>query len=347
MRRSSVAAWIMTAALAWTSQAFGQDAANDFYRGKTVTIIAGSSAGGGVDLYARLVAQRLSNHIPGNPTVIVQNEPGAGSLSAAHNLYSVAPRDGTQMAVTLAGALFDPLMNGRDLKDYDPRQFQYIGNADADASVCLVRRDAAVKQYGDLFTKQLLVAGTGPGSALVDDPVFERNLLGVKLKLVAGYRGSNEISLAVRQNEAQGVCGLLWSSAKQQYPDVLQPNGLVKVLAEEDTKLNPELQKFNVPLVVDFAKTNQQKELLGAFLEQGSISRPFFMPPGVPADRIQIMRKAFMETMKDPEVLAAAVKQQSDVAPASGEDVQALVRSIYSTPPDLVALMRKDATMQR
>ena len=323
-----------------------QTPGNDFYRGKTVTILAGSSAGGGVDLYARLVAQHLSKHIPGEPTVIVQNEPGAGSLSAAHNLYSVAPKDGTTMAVTLAGALFDPLMNGRSLADYDPRKFEFIGNADADASVCIVRRDAAVKSYGDLFSKELVVAGTGPGSALVDDPVFEHNLLGVKLKLIAGYRGSNEISLAIRRNEVQGVCGLLWSSAKQQYPDAQKPDGLVKVLAEEDVKPNPALVALGAPLVVAFAKTTEQKELLDAFLVQGSISRPFLMPPGAPADRAQIMRKAFLDTLKDPALLADAAKQQSDISPQTGPEVRALVESVYSTPTDQVALMRKDAAMQ-
>ena len=339
-----------TAVLATTaisSMGLAQDAAHFSYSGKTVTIIAGSSAGGGVDLYARLIAQHLSKYIPGNPTVIVQNEPGAGSLAAAHNLYSVAPKDGTQMAVVLSGALFDPLMNGRDLTAYDPRKFNYIGNANVDASVCLVRRDAPVKTYQEVFEKELVVAGTGPGSALVDYPVLEHNLLGAKLRLIAGYRGSNEISLAIRRNEAQGVCGLLWSSAKQQYPDALDPHGLVKALVEEDVKSIPALKAMGVPLITNFAKTAEQKRVLEAFLQQGSISRPFFMPPGVPADRVEIMRKAFTATLQDRDLHAEAAKQGSDLNPTTGEDVQALVESIYATPADLVAILRKAAVMER
>jgi tripartite-type tricarboxylate transporter receptor subunit TctC len=323
--------------------ASGQEAIAGFYKGRTLTIIAGSSAGGGVDVYARLIGRHLSKHVPGQPTIIVQNMPGAGSLAAARNLYTVAPKDGSHIGVVLSNALFDPLMKGEELKSYDPRKFNFLGNANADTSVCVTRRDAPVKSYGDLFEKELVVGGTGPGSALVDYPVMERNLLGVKIKLVAGYKGSNEVSLAIQRNEVQGVCGLLWSSAKQQYTDIFRQDGLVKVLVQEDVQSSPAVQKLGAPLIMDFAKTPEQRRALEAYLAQGAISRPFLLPPDVPAERVAALRKAFMETIADPELQAEAAKQKLDANPNTGEEVQALVEKIYATSPELIAVLRKAA----
>ena len=334
---------VIAAVLLGVAPAWAQEAIGGFYKGRTLTIIAGSSAGGGVDVYARLIGRHLGKHVPGHPTVIVQNLPGAGSLTAARNLYTIAPKDGSQIGVVLSNALFDPLMKGEDLKAYDPRKFNFLGNANADTAVCVVRRDAPVKSYGDLFDKELVVGGTGPGSSLVDYPVMERNLLGVKIKLIAGYKGSNEVSLALQRNEVQGVCGLLWSSAKQQYPDIFRPDGLVKVLVQEDVKGSPAVQNLGVPLVMDYAKTPEQRRALEAYLAQGSISRPFLLPPDVPAERVEALRQAFAETIRDPDLQAEAAKQQLDMNPNTGEEVRALVERIYSTPPELIAVLRKAA----
>jgi tripartite-type tricarboxylate transporter receptor subunit TctC len=331
------------AALLSFAPASAQDATADFYKGRTLTTIAGSSAGGGVDIYARLVARHLAKHVPGHPTVIVQNVPGAGSLTAARNLYTIAPKDGSQIGVVLSNALFDPLMKGEDLKPYDPRKFNFLGNANADTAVCVVRRDAAVKSYRDVFDQELVVGGTGPGSSLVDYPLVERNLLGAKIKLVTGYKGSSEVSLALQRNEVQGVCGLLWSSAKQQYPDIFRDDGLVKVLVQEDVESLPALQKLGVPLITDFAKDQERKRALEAYLAQGAISRPFLLPPEVPAERIQALRKAFADTIKDPDFQADAAKQKLDVNAEKGEEVQARVDKIYSTDPKLIAVLRKAA----
>jgi tripartite-type tricarboxylate transporter receptor subunit TctC len=325
------------------SHAAAQDAAS-FYKGKTVTIIAGSASGGGVDIYARLLGRHFAKHIPGNPAIVVQNMPGAGSLAAARHMYSLAPKDGTAMAVVLSTALFDPLMTGADLGSYDPRKFVFLGNANVDTSVCITRKDAGVKSYGDLFDKELVIGGTGPGSALVDYPVMEKHILGVKLKLIAGYKGSNEVSLAIQRNEVQGVCGLLWSSARQQYPDVMKPESQVKVLVQQDTQSLPALKAAGVPLIMDFAKTDRQKRTMEIFLQQGSISRPFFTPPGTPAERAAALRKAFMNVVADSELRAEAEKASLDVMPQTGEQVQALVEKLYDAPPDLIAELRKGAS---
>jgi tripartite-type tricarboxylate transporter receptor subunit TctC len=343
MRHIWLALCFAVAAAVGIAPAAGQDQVADFYKGRTLTIIAGSSAGGGVDVYARLVGRHLAKHVPGNPTVIVQNMPGAGSLSAARNLYTIAPKDGSHIGVVLSTALFDPLMKGEDLKAFDPRKFIFLGNANADTAVCVVRRDAPVKSYGDLFDMELVVGGTGPGSSLVDYPLVERNLLGAKIKLVAGYKGSSEVSLALQRNEVQGVCGLLWSSAKQQYPDIFRDDGLVKVLVQEDVRSSPDVQKLGVPLVTDFAKTPEQKRALEAYLVQGAISRPFMLPPGVPPERVETLRKAFVDTIRDPDLQAEAARQKLDTNLNTGEEVQALVEKIYSTAPDLIAVLRKAA----
>jgi len=326
-----------------TTQPFAQDAAT-FYKGKTVTIVAGSASGGGVDLYARLLGRHFAKHIPGAPSIVVQNMPGAGSLAAARHMYSLAPKDGTAMAVVLSTALFDPLMTGADLTSYDPRTFNFLGNANADTSVCITRKDAPVQSYAELFDKELVVGGTGPGSALVDYPVMEKHILGVRLKIITSYKGSNEVSLAIQRNEVQGICGLLWSSAKQQYPDVMKPDSLVKVLVQQDTKSLPVLSAAGVPLVMTFAKTDRQKRAMEIFLQQGSISRPFFLPPGAPGDRVALLRKAFLDVLNDSELRAEAEKSNLDVMPQTGNDVQALLAKLYAAPPDLIADLRKGAS---
>ena len=318
----------------------GAFAQQDFFQGKTVTIIAGSAVGGGIDVYARLIGRHLSKHVPGKPTVIVQNMPGAGSLVAGRHLYTLAPKDGTQIGVVLSTALFDPLMEKQDLNAYDPRKFNYLGNANADTSVCIVRRDAAVQDYAQLATTELVVGGTGSGSALVDYPAMERDLLGSRIKLIAGYTGSADVSLAVRRNEVQGVCGLLWSSAQQQYPEALQPGGFVKVLVQQDIKRLPQLERLGVPLVLDYARTPDQKLALDTFLSRAAVNRPFLLPPGVPAERVALMRKAFLETMTDPELLADAAKQKLGVDANSGDEAHALVQKIYATPARVLDILR-------
>lgn len=312
-----------------------------FYKGRTVTIIAGSAVGGGIDVYARLVGRHLGKHIAGAPNVIVQNMPGAGSLAAARHIYSVAAKDGSALGVVLSTALFDPLLTGQSLANYDPREFIYIGNAHAETSVCIVRRDAPVQHYSQLAETELIVGGTGAGSALVDYPLMERLLLGSKLKLVSGYKGSADVSLAIQRNEVQGVCGLLWSSAKQQFPDLFQKDSQYKVLVQQDATPLPELQKMGVPLIMEFARTIDQKLALEAYLSRSAVNRPFIMPPGVPTQRVTIMRKAFMDTMRDPDVIAEAEKQKLGVDANTGDEALKLVKTIYATPPHVLDILRR------
>jgi hypothetical protein len=173
---------------------------------------------------------------------------------------------------------------------------------------------------------------------------MERAILGVKLKLIAGYKGSNEVNLAIQRNEVQGICGLLWSSAKQQFPDLAKPDTLVRVLVQEDTKSAPALTALGAPLLMDFAKTDRQKQAIEIFLQQGSIGRPFFLPPGVPDDRVAVMRKAFEDVLADAELRAEAEKISLDVVPQTGLEVQALLNKLYAAPRELIADLRKGAS---
>lgn len=337
--RQGLAAAIAIAFAGYASSAIAQDAAA-LYKGKTVTIAAGSSAGGGLDTYARLLSRHLAKHLPGNPTVIVQNMPGAGSLVAARHLFTVAPRDGTHMAIVLPGALIDALLKGGDRSKYDPTKFNYIGNANAETLVCVTRRDAPVKTFKEAFDRELVIGATGPGSTLVDGPQVLKTVLGAKIKIIAGYKGSREVSLAVKSGEIHGVCGLAWSSAKNQYPELQDPKGMVHVLVQENSREHPEL-KGKAPLSFDFAKTNAQKEVLNLFYEPAEFTRPFLMPPGVPADRVALMRKAFMETMNSPALQADANKMKTEARASSGEELKQMVDKLYAAKAETVAELKK------
>ncbi len=341
MRTTNMCLGALAALMLASGPAAAQNPVGDFYKGKTVTIVAGSSAGGGLDTYARLLSRHVGNHIPGNPRVLVQNMPGAGSLVAARHLYAIAPRDGTHMAIVLPGALLDPLIKGEDRSKYDPQKFNYVGNGNAETIVCVVRRDAPVKTFADVFKTEFVVGGTGPGSPMIDYPSVLKNLLGAKVRVISGYKGSRETSLAVMKGEVHGSCGLAWSSAKRQYPDLFKPDGVVKVLAQEDTRASEDVAKTGAQLTITAAKTPDQRKALELFYSQGVFTRPFMLPPGVPADRVAAIRKAFMAAMTSAELQAEAKKTKTDAVPSSGQDVQALVDKLYASPPAIVAMLKK------
>lgn len=332
-----IATLLMSSALLCASHLSAQaEDASSFFKSKTINIIAGSSAGGGLDIYARLLGHYMSKHIAGNPTIVVQNVPGAGSLSAARQLYSVYPKDGTYFGIVLPSSLLEPLFSKADLGPYNPTKFNFFGNSNAETLVCITRRDAPVKNYGDIFNTELLIGGTGPSSSLVDYPVATKAITNAKLKLIAGYKGSREVSMAIMQGEVQGICGLNWSSAKQRYPDVMKPDGAVKVLVQEDNISWPELKAISVPLSLDFFKDPDQHKLMEVMYSQAVMGRPFILPPDAPQDRVTPLRKAFMDTFKDPGLIEEAKRGNIDVVPNAGEEVQAWINKLYATPKDVI-----------
>ena len=334
------AAWGIGAVLAaFTvgSPAAAQDPAA-FYKGRQMNIIVGSSPGGGYDTYARFVARHMGKHIPGNPVIVVQNMPGAGGNVSANFLYNVAPKDGTAIGAFQSGVILEPLLGKTPVK-HDPSKFYYLGSANDDIYICIARTDAQAKSFRDSLTTELLLAAS-QSSSTADYPLVINAVLGSKFKVVTGYPGSREISLAVERGEAQGACGLAWPSISVTQPGWFD-SGRVHVILQTHQKGHPDLNARGVPLAHSFAKTDEDRAMLDLFFSQSRFGRPFVISPDVPADRAAALRKAFAQTLADPELLAEAGKARLDVVPVSGEEVQELVKQVYASPPAIIAKTKK------
>jgi tripartite-type tricarboxylate transporter receptor subunit TctC len=312
-----------------------QDSVADFYRGKQVNIIVGSSAGGGYDTYARLIARHFGDHMPGNPEIVVQNMPGAGSGKAAGYIYSVAPKDGTAMAAVFPGVLLDPLIGDVQVQ-YDPKQLIYVGNANADIYICFLRSDAPAKTFQDTFSHEVILGASNAGGTTRDLPAMMNNLLGTKFRVVTGYAGSKEITLAIERNEVHGACGIGWTGLPKMHPDWFSKK-LMNVIVQVDMKGHPDLNKIGVPLAVQFAKTDEDRQVIELIESQGVFGRPYIMPPGVPPERVAALRKAFVDTFNDPALKAEAARMELDLDYMSGDDLQALVAKLYALPPNIIA----------
>jgi len=328
-------AFVTLLLLAACGAAAAQNGVEAFYKGKTVTIVVGSSAGGGYDLYGRLIARHLGRHLPGNPSVVVSNMPGAASNVAAAYIYNLAAKDGTFIGAIFMGAVVEPLFGQKPRATHDTSKFNYIGNANKDVYVCFVRMDAPAKTFGDAFNRELVLGGTAEGASTRDFPVMLKNLLGVKFKIVAGYAGSHEINLAIEKGEVQGGCGETWSSVAATYPHWFRDK-IVKVLVQEDTEGYPELNRQGVPLTRDFAATDEQRQILDLVYSQTTFGRPYVVAPEVPKERVEALRKAFMETMQDADLKTEAKRMGVDIMPIAGEELQSKIARMFAAPKDLI-----------
>jgi tripartite-type tricarboxylate transporter receptor subunit TctC len=308
----------------------------EFYRGKNVNIIVGYSAGGGYDVYARLMAPYLKKYLPGNPNVITQNLEGAGSLKAANYIYNVAPKDGTAIGTFGRGLAMEPLI-GTSATQFDATKFTWIGSGTNELAVFAIWHDSPVKTWSDMLQKSFTVGGEGSGS----DPDTYANLLkhlfGVKLKLISGYPGTAEVTLALERGEVDGRASWSWSSLKSLRPEWIE-NKKLNFPIQLNLSKNPDLP--DVPLAIDLATNDRQRQILKMVLSRQVMGRPFAAPPGIPEDRKQALRKAFDDTMKDPEFLAEAKTRKMEVNPVSGVEVEKLVNELYQTPKDVVAEAR-------
>jgi tripartite-type tricarboxylate transporter receptor subunit TctC len=312
------------------------DPVADFYRGRNVTMIVGYSVGGGYDTYARVLARHMSKHIPGNPTIIPQNMPGAGSLRAANYLYNVAPKDGTVFGNFGRGLAMEPLI-GTSATQYDARKFTWLGSGTDEVSICVTWSSSPVKAWKDVLTTPFTVGGEGSGS---DPDIFSlvmRNIFAAKLKLVSGYPGTSEVALAMERGEVDGRCGWSWSSLKLTKPDWIA-NSRVNIIVQLALQRSPELP--NVPLIFDFATTDRQRQILKLVLSRQSMARPFTAPPGLPEDRKRALRDAFDRTLADAEFLAEAKQRGLEVNPVGGAEIDKLVTELYQTPADVIAETR-------
>jgi len=317
-----------------TSPAQSQDAVEQFFRGKTINIYVGSSAGGGYDTYGRLVARHLGKQIPGQPTIVVQNMPGAGSNKAAGYIYSVAPKDGTAIGAIFPGAILQPLL-GDAAVQHDPNKFIYLGSANSDVYHCYSRTDAPAKSFSDVLQRELILGASNEGGTTRDLPAMMNNLAGAKFRIVTGYAGSKEIGLAVERNEVHGACGIGWTGFTTLYPHWFEKK-LVTMTLQLSVKGHAALNAMGVPLATQFARSKEDRQAMELVLSQGVFGRPFVLPPGVPQERTDALRKAFMAAMTDPALLSDAKKANLDLEALSGSDLQTLIASLYALPPNIV-----------
>jgi tripartite-type tricarboxylate transporter receptor subunit TctC len=310
----------------------------EFYKGKTVDLYIGYSAGGGYDLYARMLARYMGQHIPGNPTVVPKNMTGAGSLVLANWLYNIGPKDGTAFGLIGRGTGFDPIL-GNEKAKFDGTKFTWLGSMNNEVSVCVAWENSGVTKFEDLLTKELVVGGTGASADTDQFPKITNGVLGTKFKIVTGYPGGNEVGLAMERGEVKGRCGWSWSSVKSTHMKWYQEHKFT-VLLQLALQKHPDLP--NVPLVVDLAKNDEQRKILRLIFARQVMGRTFLAPPGIPRDRAVALRKAFLDTLKDKEFLANSEKAKMEINPVSGEEVETLMKEAYATPP---AIAKKAADL--
>jgi tripartite-type tricarboxylate transporter receptor subunit TctC len=326
-------------ALAVTGGALAtEDAVAQFYRGKQITVLIGSSPGGGYDLYARLIARHLGKYIPGNPSIVPSNMPGAGSHTAAGHIYAVAPKDGTVIGALQSGVVFEPLLAARTF-NHDPTKFNYLGSANDDVYICIARTDAPVSTFKEVFTRELILGGS-PSSSPTDNPIFLNNVIGTKFKVITGYPGTREIGIAIDRNEVQGACGVAWPSISVTNPGWFK-DGKMRVLVQTHQAGHPDLNKEGVPRANEFARTPEERTMIDLYFSQTEFGRPYLVAPDVPKERVEALRKAFQEALRDPQLMAEANKIGIEMNQVSGERLQELVAKIFSSPPDLIAKMRQ------
>ena len=329
--------------------ASAQDSVAAFYKGRQITMIVGSPPGGGFDIYARLTARHMGKYVPGNPNFVVTNMPGAASNASVGHIYNVAPKDGTVIGApqncAIMDALFDALLGSARRLRHDATKLIHIGSATVDHYVCIGRGDGPIKSFKQALTEEFLIGSSQPGTSTRDYPAMLNNTTGAKIKQVSGYPGTREVTLAIEKNEVHGLCGFSWSSLKAQKPDWIK-SGFIRVIVQEHDKGNPEINKMGVPVAVDFATSPENRKIMELVYSAETFGRPYLLAPDVPADRVAALRKAFMETMKDKDLLAEAERIGLAIDPISGADLQALSEKIFATPRDFVE-KTKDALVYR
>jgi tripartite-type tricarboxylate transporter receptor subunit TctC len=338
MKRSAVRdlatlGWVAVTAFAL---AMSPALAQEFYVGKTVNLVIGFGPGGGYDLWGRLVARHIGKHLPGNPAVVPQNMPGAGSYVAASNLYTTAPKDGTVFAIIARDAALGPL-SGAPGARFDATKMSWLGSPTREHNICIANSGAAVKDVAGLKDKTLVLGDTGPGTGTRSYPKVLNDLFGFKFKLVGGFRSSADVFLAMERSEVDGICESL-DSVKQRKPDWI-PNKVVNVLLQAGASTPPELK--GVPNVMSLAHSDEERQTLAYLYAGQDIGRPFVAPPELPPERLKVLREAFDATMKDPEFAAEVKRNKFELEPVDGDQLAALIDKVYATPKPIIERVSK------
>lgn len=324
-------------AAAWVASNAFADSPAEFYKGRRIELLVGSESGDGYDTYARLLTRHLGRHIPGEPSFIVKNMPGGGGRPAVNHIYSILPRDGSAFGASLRNIPFDPLY-GVDAVKIDATKLGWIGSLNSEVSLCVVWHDKGVRTIEDARAKQLLMGSNGPS---ISDSIHARllnRLAGTKLKVVLGYPSSNAVHVALERGEVEGRCGLTYDSLISRYAHWVKEKKVV-ILAQFAAAKHPDLP--DVPFILDYAKTEADRQIVDLLLAPNEMGRPYFAPPGIPADRLETLRRGFDAAAKDPQLIAEATKQNLAVRPMSGEAIATMVQRVYATPRPVVEIAKK------
>ncbi len=319
-------------ALALGSSAARADQIADFYKGKQINWILSAGAGGGYSAYALAFAPYFSKHIPGNPHIIVQNMPGAGGIRAMLYLQSVAPKDGTTIGLVHSSVPFAPLY-GIKGANFDSRQMNWIGSINAATGICVSWTASGITTWQDLFDKEFIVGGTGAGSQMETMPAMLNKLFGTRIKVISGYKGGNDVYLAMERGEVHGRCGGLISSIKSTRPAWFPQK---KVAVPIQIALERDGEFPDSPALIEFAKDQRTKDVLQLILAPMEMDRPILAPPGTPPATVAALRKAFHETMNDSAFIAEADRQHLEIAEVDGDKIARLLQSASALPPDVV-----------
>lgn len=304
------------------------------FKGKQITVAVGSSAGGGYDTFTRTLAPHFARHLPGEPSYIVQNMPGAGSLKLTNYLYNVAPKDGTVSGGVNPDVVTQPLLNPKRAK-FDPLKFVWLGSILRETSLSVSWHTSPIQTFDDVFKRELIVAATGGGSTIF--PAFLNSLLGTKYKLVRGYKGLKEGMLAMERGEVTGTGSITWASLKATHGKWLK-DGKVRLLVQFGVEKHPELT--NVPWIFDFARNDDDRAALNLVFVRQEYGRPYLAPPGLAAPVAKALQTAFDATMKDPAFVADVKKRNLEVDAITGQEMERLIRKVYATPLPIVERVR-------
>jgi tripartite-type tricarboxylate transporter receptor subunit TctC len=305
--------------------------ANEFYKGRQLRIIVGSTSGGDYDIWARLLARHWPRHIPGHPNIIVENMPGAGTLVATNHLYNVAPRDGSAIGMMSRSMPAAAVMKVANVR-FDPVRFNWIGSPEINHLVIFINNASAIKQPADLLTRDLIIGATGLAQGITVGPFLLKNLLGLKVRVVTGYKSPGDMALAASRNEIEAFANTIGGPAGARRPWV--ETGQMRILFNFEPEPVPGL---GAPSVFDFVKTDEQRKVMTFFASNVLLGRPIMAPPGVPPDRVDLLRRSFEAALKDPALLKEAATLSFEITLQSGEKIAELVADVAATPPEIIA----------
>src|SRR5581483_7649097 len=314
--------------------------AADFFAGKSIDLLIGAPPAGGYDIYARALARHLGRHIPGQPTIVAKNMPGAGSARVGGFISGIAPKDGTAVGALMPGAIIGQLLDPKAEALFDPTKVIYLGSANNGTRVCVARNGSKIKTFDDTLTEKAAFGGVSSNDSTRDYAFLHKKTSGAQYSVVTGYAGTADIALALERGEIDGACGWAWASLKSQRPDWIRDKK-VNLLLQDGLEPNEELTRMGVPSVWKYVTSEELRNVVRLVVSQQAFQRSYVLPPGTPAEQVATLRAAFDATMADPQFREEAAKLRIDITPLPGSKVQEIVQGLYATPKDIVEQARR------